>query len=127
MSNFILTSSHQLTFTCHQTADEPRTFSSCREPHAKSSDLYVGGTVLAQLSQIFVGRVRPSDARPERSGGSVSHWICANRNSKTSTRLSTRPFHSPWSEPAPAPDLLAGIGRSPGDQNRFERSHPNAG
>jgi hypothetical protein len=86
----------------------------------------------------------------------VSHWICANRNSKTSTRLSTRPFHSPWSEPAPDPDLLAasipalrsschcggariinsldlpsrrgiGLGRSPGDQNQFERSHPNAG
>ncbi len=37
----------------------------------------------------------------------MSHWICANRNSKTSTRLSTRPFHSPWSEPAPDPDLLA--------------------
>src|SRR6266566_8875921 len=104
--------------------------------------------VFAQLSWSFVGKVRPPDARRERSGGSVSHWICADRNSKRSTRLSTRPFHSPWSD-APDPDLLAAslpalrsschcggarsikspdlssrrgvcLGRSPGEQNQFE-------
>src|SRR5205809_8024754 len=69
---------------------------------------------LAQLLDVthanlanLVRRGGPPETRRELSGGSVSHWICANRNSKTSTRLSTRPFHSPWSEPAPDPDLLA--------------------
>src|SRR5437667_7146825 len=114
--------------------------------------LHVGGTVLAQLSWSFVCKVRPPDARGNAAEEVLPHWICANRNSKTSTRLSTRSFHSPWSEPAP--DLLAAslpalrssrqcggariinspdlpsrrgicLGRSPGEQNQFERSHPN--
>src|SRR5205809_5782747 len=69
---------------------------------------------LAQLLDVthahlanLVRRGGPPDTRRERSGGSVSHWICANRNSKTATRLSARPFHRRWSEPTPDLDLLA--------------------
>src|SRR5437868_1813603 len=75
---------------------------------AKSSELVArrrGCTCSAFME--LCGESTSSYARGNAAEEVLPHWICANRNSKTSTRLSTRPFHSPWSEPAPDPDLLA--------------------